>query len=118
MKSSHRKPPASEKKIALSAGTPTAWLLKGEAHTHNEATCWPWVATRNAWKWDPGGHVTLNTLALTELDGLSKKPDSIKRLVRSSPSTYKIVPFEFFVLLVWQTRILPYFILKGIEGSG
>ena len=33
---------------------PIAPLQRGNPHP-NEATCWPWVVTRNAWGWDPGG---------------------------------------------------------------
>ena len=58
-----------------------------------------------------------STLAFTGLDGQSDEPDPINRLVMSSPSSYMIVPTVFFKLLLWQTSIQPYFILKVLEGS-
>ena len=52
----------------------------------NEATRLPCVATRNGGGWDPGGWNT-PLWPLLHRDGRSNGPDSINRLVTSSPLT-------------------------------
>ena len=74
----------------------------------NEATCWPWVATRQALgripdRWaviDPAieWSMTCNTpfWPLLGLTGGRIGPDSINRLVMSSPSIYVFYPDHTF----------------------
>ena len=87
----------------------------------NEATCWLWVVTHNAWGQDPGSWAFHDPAAKAvtwpptfNFDPYwqSERPDPINRLVMSSPSTYIIVQILFFKFSCGkQTHCL--FCLKG-----
>ena len=58
--------------VALSAGAVEYADCRGVT-PHNETTCWPWVATRNAWERDPGGWA-VHDLAAKEATRLASLP--------------------------------------------
>ena len=100
-------------------------------HTHSVGTpvCYGWqpvmlearilVAKRSMTRQPNWSHdLQYSTLALTKKDKQLEWPNPINQLAMSSSSTCMIVQTVFFKLLLWQTSIQPYFILKVLEGSG
>ena len=96
-------------------------LCRGVNPTTNEATCWPWVATRKALGRIPGGWAVIDPVTewslacntslwpLLGLTGGRIGPDPINRLVPTCPSTYVGCFFFYFPDRIIQSALVELF---------